>query len=117
MRLEAQNLKYNRSMCFVYLLFECGMQAQISGWRRLADECWLVMGWECGNVVISMCCMHVLEACVRQWIQVANDSSCRLATAKMKILSFPCALMYLFDVACKRKPQAGDCLLVSAGWG
>ena len=36
--------------------------AATAGWRLLAGECWLVMGWECGNVDISMCFMHFLEA-------------------------------------------------------
>ena len=39
-------------MC-LKLVFGCGMQARTSGWRLLACECWLVMGWECENVYIS----------------------------------------------------------------
>ena len=52
---------------------------------RLATARWRVLlagdGMAMWNVDISICFMHVLEACVRQWIQVVNDSSCRLATA------------------------------------
>ena len=67
-------------MCF-NIVFTRGMQAQTSGWRLLAGECcWLAMGWRCGHFDISMCFMHVLEACVRQWIEAADDSSCRLGT-------------------------------------
>ena len=39
------------------------MQAQTSGWRLLAGECWLVMEWECGNVdILFVLCIFLKHA-------------------------------------------------------